>query len=153
MTPSSDNSLGYYCHNIPKINPCLLHQLPAHTPTEIAFTYYQSTTDPPTYSLTQNTQHPKRTTIVHLGTLDHPNQHKTTAEFPDMTVQITNNNRFRLPTSTTNNLQAISFPTKPPNPPDTTSFPYVFSNSLFNPLLLQLPLVHNIPPPKLDHLH
>ena len=52
LTASSANFLGYYCHNIPNMNPCLLHQLPAHTPTEIAFTYYQSTTDPPTCSLT-----------------------------------------------------------------------------------------------------
>ena len=153
MTASSANFLGYYRHNIPNINPCLLNQLPAHTRAEIAFTYYQSTTDPPTYSLTQNTQHPKRTTIWHLGTLDHPNQHKTTATFPNMTVQITNSNRFRLPTNTTKNPKAISFPTKPPNPPDTTSFPYAFSNSHFSPLLVQFTLVQNIPPPKLDNLH
>ena len=70
-----------------------------------------------------------------------------------MTVQITNNNRFRLPSNTTNNPKAISFPTKPPNPPDTTSFPYAFSDSHFSPLLLQFTLVQNIPPPKLDHLH
>ena len=79
MTASSANVLGYYCHNVPNANPCLLHQLPIHTPTEKAFTYYQSTTDLPTYSLTQNNQHPKRTTIWHLGTLDHPDPHKTTA--------------------------------------------------------------------------
>ena len=155
MTACSAKFLGYYCHNIPNINPCLLHKLPAHTPTEtpIAFTFYQSTTDPLTYSLTQITQHPKRTTTWHFGTLDHPNQHKNTATFPDMTVQITNNNRFHLPTSTTNNPKAILFPTKPPNPRYTTSFPYAFSNSHFNPLLLQFSLVHNIPPPNLDHLH
>ena len=153
MTASSANFLGYYCHSIPNINPCLLHQLPAHTPTVIALTYFHSTTDPPTYSLTQNTGHPKRTTIWHSGTLDHPNQHKTTAAFPDMTVQITNNNRFLLPSNTTNSPKAISFPTKPPNPPDTTSFPYAFSKSHFNTLLLQFTLVHNIPPPKLDHLY
>ena len=52
MTASSAKFLGYHCHNIPNINPCLLNQLPAHTPTEIAFTYYQSATDPPTYSTT-----------------------------------------------------------------------------------------------------
>ena len=153
MTASSANFLGSYCHHIPNIHPGLLHQLPAHTPAEIAFTYYQSTTDSPTYFVTQSTQHPKRTTIWHLGTLDHPKQHKTTATFPDMTVQITNNNRFRLPTQTTNNPKAVSFPTKPPNPPDTTSFPYAFSNFLFIPLFLQFTLMHNIPPQKLDHLH
>ena len=153
MTASSANCLGYYCHNIPNINPCILHQLQARTPTEIGFTFYQSTTDPPTYSLTQNTQHPKRTTMWHLGALDHPNQQKMTATFPDMTVQITNNNRFCLPTNTSNNPKAISYPTKPPNPPDATSFPYTFNNTHFNPLLLQFTLVHNIPPPKLDHLH
>ena len=153
MTASSANVLGYYCHNIPSINPCLPHQLPAHTSTEIASTYYQSTTHPPAYSLTQINQHPKRNTIWHLGTLDHPTQHKATATFPDMTVKITNNNRFRLPTNTTNGPKAIYFPTKPPNPPDTTSFPYAFSNSHFNPLRLQFTLVHNVPPPKLDHLH
>ena len=65
MTASSASFLGYYCHNIPNINPCLLNQLPAHTPAEIAFTYYQSTTDPPNYSLTQNNQHPTRTRIWH----------------------------------------------------------------------------------------
>ena len=146
MTASSANFLGYYCHNIPHIDLCLLHQLPTHSPTEIAFNYYQSTTDPPTYSLTQNAQHPKGTTIWHSGTLDHPNQHKTTATFPDMTVQITDNNRFSLPTDTTNNPKALSFATKPPNPRDTSSFPYAFSNSQFNPLILQFTLVHNVPP-------
>ena len=70
-----------------------------------------------------------------------------------MTVQIADNKRFRLPTNTTNNCKAMSFPTKRPNPPDTTSFPYAFSNSHFSPSLLQFTLVHNIPPPKLDHLH
>ena len=116
MTAFSADFLGYHCHNIPNINPCLLNQIAADTPAEIVFTYYQSTTDPPTYCRTQNSQHPKRTTIWHLGTLDHPNQHKTTA-FPDMTVKITNNNRFRLPTNTTNNPKDTSFPTKPPNSP------------------------------------
>ena len=153
MTASSAKFLGYHCHKIPNINPSLLNQLPAHTPTEIAFTYYQSATDPPTYSTTQNTQHPKGTIIWHLGTLDHPNSYKTTATFPDMTVQITNNNRFRLPTNTTNNPRAIAIPTNPPNPPDTTSFPYAFSSSHFSPSFVQFTLVHNIPPPKLDHLH
>ena len=152
MTAFSANFLGYHCHNIPNINPCLLNQIPAHTPTEIAFTYYQSTTDPPTYSTTHNSHHPKKTTIWHLGTLDHPNQHKTTATFPDMNVQITNNNRFRFLTNTTNNPTAISIRIKPPNPPDT-SFPYAFSNSHYNPSFLQFTLVHNIPPTKLDHLH
>ena len=141
MTAFSADFLGYHCHNIPNINPCLLNQIAADTPAEIVFTYYQSTTDPPTYCLTQNSQHPKRTTIWHLGTLDHPNQHKTTA-FPDMTVKITNNNRFRLPTNTTNNPKDTSFPTKPPNPPDTTSFPYAFSNSHFSPSFLQFTRVH-----------
>ena len=123
MTASSAKFLGYHCHNIPNINPCLLNQLPAHTPTEIAFTYYQSATDPPTYSTTQNTQHPKRTTTWHLGTLDHSNSNKTTATFPHMTVQITNHNRFRPPTNTTNNPKAIAIPINPPSPPDTTCFP------------------------------
>ena len=130
-----------------------VHQAGKQIDNVIAFTYYQSATDPPTYSTTQNTQHPKRTTIWHLGTLDHPTSNKTTATFPDMTVQITNNNRFRLPTNTTNNPKAIAIPTNPPNPPDTTSFPYAFSSSHFSPSFLQFTLVHNIPPPKLDHLH
>ena len=88
-----------------------------------------------------------------LGTLDHLNQHETTATFLDMTAQITNNNRFRFPTNTTDTSNAISFPIKPPNPPDTTSFPYTFTNSLFNPTFLQFTLDLNIPPPNPDHLH
>ena len=78
MTASSANFLGHYFHNIRNINHCLLHQLPAHTPKEIAFTYYQSTTDPPTCSLTQITpSSPKEPQFWHLGTLDHPAQNNS----------------------------------------------------------------------------
>ena len=127
-----------------------LNQTPAHTPTEIAFFDYHSTTDLFTYSFTQNSQHPKRITIWHLGTVDHLNQHKSTATFPDMTAQITNNNGFRLPTNTIN---AISFFIKPPSPPDTTSFPNIFTNSFFNPIFFQFIFDLNIPPPNPHHLH
>ena len=86
ITASSANFLRYHFHNIPNINPCPLNQIPAHTPTKIAFTYYQSTTDTPTYSLTQSSQHHGKATIWHLGTRDHPIQHKTTAMFADKTT-------------------------------------------------------------------
>ena len=43
--------------------------------------------------------------------------------------------------------------TTPSNPPNTTSFPYPFSNYHFSPSFLQFTLVHNFPPPKLDNLH
>ena len=100
---------------------------------------------PPTKSLTQNTQHPRRTTILHLGTLDHPNRHNTTATFPDMTVQITNN--------TTKN--PSSYPSLPNLQILQALLPFLMLSAILILLqsFLQFTLVHNIPPAKLDHLH
>ena len=57
MTAHSANFLGFHTHNIPTVNPCLPSQSPTHTTIEVAFIYYQSNSDPPTYSTTKNTTH------------------------------------------------------------------------------------------------
>ena len=41
----------------------------------------------------------------------------------------------------------------PPNPPHITSFPYIFTNFLFNPTFAQFTLDLNIPLQNPDHLH
>ena len=102
MTAHSASFLGFHTHNIPTVSPCLPFQIPTHTTIEVAFIYYQSNSNPPTYSTTKNTTHTTKTTLWFQGTVDHPLPQKTTVTFPDMSTILTPNHQFRfltLPTS------------------------------------------------------
>ena len=151
MTAHSASFSGFHIHNIPEVNPCLPSQIPTHTTIEVAFIYYQSNSDPLTYSITKNTTHTTKTTLWFRGTVDHPMPQKTTVTFPDMSTILTPNHQFRfltLPTS-----QDISKPTKSLSLPDTTNFPFSFTGTTSTQHFIQLTLKNNLSPPNPQHLH
>ena len=151
MTAHYASFLGFHTHNIPTVNPCLPSQIPTHTTIEVAFIYYQSNSDPPTYSTTKNTTHTTKTTLWFQGTVHQPLLQKTTVTFPDMSTILTPNHQFRfltLPTS-----QDISKSTKPLSLPDTTNFPFSFTGTTTTQNLIQCSLKNNVSPPNHQHLH
>ena len=151
MTAHTASSLGFHTHDMPTVNPCLPFQIPTHTTIEIAFIYYQSNSNPPTYSTTKNTTHTTKETLWFQGTADNPLPQKTTVTFPDMSTILIPNHQFRfltLPTS-----QDISKSTKPLSLPDTTNFPLSFTGSTITQNFIQFTLKNNLSPPNLQHLH
>ena len=115
---------------------------PTQTTIEVAFIYYQSNSDPPTYSTTKNTTHTTKTTLWFQGTVDHPMPQKTTVTFPDMSTILTPNHQFRfltLPTS-----QDISKSTKPLSLPDTTNFPFSFTGTTTTQPFIRFTLKNNL---------
>ena len=151
MTAHFASFLGFHTHNIPTVNPCLPSQIPTHTTIEVAFLYYQSNSQPPTYSITKNATHTTKTTQWFRGTVDHPTPQKTTVTFPDMSTILTPNHQFRfltLPTS-----QDISKPTKSLSIPDTANFPFPFTSTTTTQNFLQFTLKNNLSPPNPQHLH
>ena len=146
MTTHSASFLGFHTHNIPTVNSCLPSQIPTHTTIEVAFIYYQSNSDPPTYSITKNTTHTTKTTLWFRGTVDDLMPQKTTVTFPDMSTILTPNHQFRfltLPTS-----QDISKPTKSLSLPDTTNFPFSLTGITTTQNFIQFTLKNNLSPPK-----
>ena len=151
MTADSALFLGFNTHNIPAVNPCLPFQIPTHTTIEVAFNYYQSNSNQPTYFITKNTNHTTKTTLWFQGTVDHPLPQKTTVTFRDMSTILTPNHQFRfltLPTS-----QDISKSTKPLSLPDTTNFLFSFTGTKTTQNFIQRTLKDNISSPKFQHLH
>ena len=145
MTAHSASFLGFHTHNIPTANPCLTSQIPTHTTIEVAFIYYQSNSDPPTYSTTKNTTHTTKTTLWFQCTVHHPLPQKTTVTFPDMSTILTPNHQFRfltLPTS-----QDISKSVKPLSLPDTINFPFSFGGTTTTQNFIQFTLKNNLSPP------
>ena len=151
MTAHSAILLGFHTHNIPTVNPCLPFQIPTHTTIEVAFIYYQSNSNPPTYSTTKKTTHTTKTTLWFQGTVDQPLLQKATVTFPDISTILTPKHRFRFLTPPTS--QAISKSTKPLSLPDTTNFPLSFTGTTTTQNFIQFALNNNLPPPNLQHLH
>ena len=83
MTAHSAFFLGFHTQNIPTVNPCPPLQILTHTTIEVASNYYQSNSNPPTYSITKKTTHTTKTSLWFQGTIDHPLPQKTTVTFPD----------------------------------------------------------------------
>ena len=115
------------------------------------FIYYQSNSNPPTYSTTKNTTHTTKTTLWFQGTVDHPLPQKNTVTFPDMSTILTPNHQFHfllLPKS-----QDISKSTKPLSLPDTTNFPFSLAGTTTTQNVIQFTLKNNLSPPNLQHSH
>ena len=151
MTAHSAILSRIHTHNIPTVNPCLPFQIPTHTTIKVAFIYYQSNSNPPTYCTTKNTTHTTKRTLWFQGTVDHPLPQKTTVAFHDMSTILTPNRQFRFLTLPT--YQDISKSTKPLSLPDMTNFPFPLTSTQTTQKFIQFTLKNNLSSPKFQHLH